>query len=403
MAKSATLIAPAVRTDRYTEIDALRGLALFGILMANLPIFVGLGLAEDPETQRKILGSLTQASHAFIVNFILDGKFYTVFSLLFGLGFALQLDRLEQRGADGIAIFRRRMTVLLFIGLFHLSFIWGGDILTLYALIGFTLPFFHRITSRSLLALSALLIFLVPLIGTNLFPREGSGPLFFFSWELYEAFGGDREMTYFDDLKYHFWPNLFARAASEWSWAMGEYLLSWRISKVLGIMLLGMWAGRKLVRGELIGNGRLLWPVVIIGAVISIPLNIIYAQQAVHSGTHWSSLIGTVPAALAYAAAFLLFAPHFPRAVDALANAGRMALTNYLTTSIVCTIIFTGAAFGLMGSVTMLQGWAFGFLFFGLMLSWSSWWLARHKQGPMEALWRRLTYPSTRTGKVSFS
>ena len=118
-----------------------------------------------PELRQELSGGFTREYFAIFFNGMLDGKFYTIFSFLFGLGFAFQLERLEARGAAGRAIFMRRMAVLLIFGLIHLSFIWSGDILTLYALLGFTLPLFHPLGDRALLVVAAALLFAVPVLG----------------------------------------------------------------------------------------------------------------------------------------------------------------------------------------------------------------------------------------------
>lgn len=153
-----------------------------------------------------------------------------------------------------------------------------------------------------------------------------------------------------------------------------------------------MWAGRMLVRGELIGNRKLLWGVLLAGLAVSLPVNYLYALQPPHTQTHWTSLVGTAPAGLAYAAAFLLAAPNMTKTIAALAPAGRMALTNYIAMSVVCVPIFYGAGLSLMGEVTLAQGYAFGIALFSALLLASHAWLSRHRQGPLEWLWRRATY-----------
>jgi uncharacterized protein len=144
----------------------------------------------------------------------------------------------------------------------------------------------------------------------------------------------------------------------------------------------------------LIGNRRFLWRVLLGGIAIGIPCAIVYAQQMPHQQSHWSSLAGTAPLGLAYAAAFLLAISTFPRVKRALADAGRMALTNYIATSVVMSFIFYGIGLGMMGTLRVPETYAIGIALFALMLAWSRWWLASHSQGPLEWLWRRLTYPA---------
>lgn len=106
----------------------------------------------------------------------------------------------------------------------------------------------------------------------------------------------------------------------------------------------------------------------------------------------WPSLIGTVPLALAYAAAFALAWPRARPILRHLVPVGRMALTNYLTHSIIGLIVFYGIGFGLAGTLRPLSFYGVALLIFGCQLLFSRWWLARHEQGPAEALWRSATY-----------
>lgn len=396
--KTASLVAPASASDRFVEIDALRGFALFGILLANLPVWVGIPFAG--ERTADLMGGITLQQFAAVFNGLLDGKFYTIFSALFGLGFSLQLERLESRGADGQAIFLRRMAVLLGFGLIHICLIWPGDILMLYALLGFSLPLFRRLSDGALLALSAILIFVLPTLLVEFVNKSFPGwtdPMYGLAEQIYLAAGGTvtSDEAYFDDLAKGGFAELLPRAASEWAYGIVARIEDWRFLKVLGTMLLGMWAGRMLMRGQLIGNRKLLWRVLWIGLAIGVPCNIVYAQQMPHMQTHWSSLAGTAPLGVAYAAAFLLAIPHLPRTQRLLADAGRMALTNYIATSVVMGLIFYGFGLGMMGTFRMPETYVLGLVLFAAMLLWSRWWLTGHSQGPLEWLWRKLTYART--------
>lgn len=406
MTKVISLIAPADAADRYTEIDALRGFALFGILLANLPVWVGIPIAG--ERTPELMGAITPQQFAIVFNGLLDGKFYTIFSALFGLGFSLQLERLEARGADGRNIFLKRMAVLLIFGLIHICLIWPGDILMLYALLGFTLPLFRPLSDRALLALSAVLIFVLPsllVIFVNNQNPDWAEPLWDWAMSIYKAAGGTAvsDAEYFNDLATGGLAELMPRAASEWAFGIVGRIEDWRFFKVLGTMLLGMWAGRALLRGTLIGNRLLLWRVLLVGLAIGAPCNIVYAQQMPHQQSHWSSLAGTAPLGVAYAAAFLLFIPHTPRLRRVLADAGRMALTNYIGTSVVMGLIFYGFGLGMMGTLKIPETYVIGLVFFAFMLVWSRAWLARHRQGPLEWLWRRMTYPASPAAKETLA
>ena len=181
------------RAERIELLDALRGFALFGILLANILYWSGWGLMTE-EQQIAFAARRPPRGEYRFHHLLVDGKFYTIFSLLFGAGFALQIARLSARGLEGLRIYRRRVLVLLGIGLVHSWLVWDGDILTLYALLGLVLPFFHKWSERSLLIAAAVLIFIVPILGIWLFAQLGWAPhqhLFALSNSIAESLGAN--------------------------------------------------------------------------------------------------------------------------------------------------------------------------------------------------------------------
>ncbi len=385
-------------TQRIEAIDALRGFALLGILFANIGWWVGLPFAQ-PEHFGVLFGDFSPAAFAAFFNGVLDGKFYTLFSFLFGLGFALQLDRLEKRGADGMRIFRRRTAILLAIGLVHVTFIWAGDILVLYALLGFLLPSFHRMSDRGLLLWGLALVFPVSIAGPMLMETLGvalEAPFFAAGDAIWEALGyRDETHPAFEVLSAGSAFDLVAWNLPGVFFNVGDRLGNWRVTKVLGTMVLGLWSGRRLVEGSLIENSRLLWGTVLVGVLIGVPASISYAQLPPHSQNSLASQIGTLPLGLAYGAAFLLAFPVLGPFARIFTPVGRMALTNYLSHSLVCNTLFlSGIGLGLMGRISVLQGFAMAAAIFVFQIGFSTLWLSRYSQGPMEALWRRLTYGS---------
>jgi uncharacterized protein len=327
---------------------------------------------------------------------LIDGKFYTIFSLLFGAGFALQIARLAGRGADGLRIYRRRVLVLLGIGLVHSWLIWEGDILTLYALLGLLLPAFQRWSERTLLIAAALLVFVIPPLGIWLFSALGWAPhqhLYALSAAIGEGLGAhtapEKALEWVRRGDFQSWLS-WVLSGPPFSW--GIRLESWRIPKLLGIMLLGMVAGRRLAAGTLLGDRALMRPLLLLGLAVGLPASLAYALLSAQGQTHWPSLVGTVPLALAYAAAFVLAWPRARPVLAVFVPVGRMALTNYLLHSILGVVIFYGIGFGLVGHLRPLGFYAVALAIFAAQLLVSRWWLARHDQGPAEALWRRATY-----------
>lgn len=388
-----TVAAPA--TDRLELLDALRGFALLGILLANVLAWSGWVMVDDA-ARAAWAGEAAAQWQYRLHHLLVDGKFYTLFSMLFGLGFALQLDRLSRRGHDGLRIYRRRVLVLLAIGLVHSFLVWDGDILVLYALLGLVLPLFNRWGTRSLLLAGVALVFVVPVAGQALFAAMGWAPqnaLYGFSFAIAEALGADTSLdkviAWMQREDFAGW--LSWQLSGPWySW--GLRLESWRIPKVLGIMLVGMAAGRGLAAGTLLADRRLLWGVLAAGLGIGVPASLVYAATPGLGQQHWPSMVGTVPMALAYAAAFALAWPWAQRWLGVFAATGRMALTNYLMQSVVGGLVFMGIGLGLAGRLPLPAIYAYAIVLYALQVLFSRWWLARHAQGPMEALWRRWTY-----------
>ena len=391
--------------DRIELVDALRGFALFGILLANILYWSGWVLVTPTERLAMADANVRVWQYRFH-HLLIDGKFYTLFSLLFGVGFAIQLDRLTRRGADGLRIYRRRVLILLAMGLVHSWLIWDGDILTLYALLGLVLPLFIGWSDRALLIGAATLIFVVPIAGITLFDALGWQPeLWFFglSDRITQALG----VAPGPDLALRLLRNNDLTSLMTWTlsgtpYSWGLRLESWRIPKILGIMLVGMWVGRRLAAGTLAGDRRLLWRIMGLALLIGLPANLAYALTPGLGQASAASVIGTVPLAFAYAAGFALLWPKARPWLGLFAAPGRMALTNYLLHSLIGALIFYGIGLGLIGKLSPPGFYAIAVTIFAAQTGLSRWWLAHHAQGPIEGLWRRSTLwrqPLTKTAR----
>lgn len=386
--------APAPPLDRLSVLDALRGFALLGILLANALGWAGW-LMVDEAGKVAWAGETTALWQYRLHHLLVDGKFYTLFSLLFGLGFALILERMARKGHDGLRIYRRRILVLLGIGLVHCFLVWDGDILVLYALIGLLLPLFHRWRTRSLVLAGLALVFVVPPLGIALFEALGWAPhaaFYGLTFAIGEAMGADiaedQVIAWLRREDLMGWLS-WQLSAPWYSW--GLRLESWRIPKVLGIMLIGMAAGRGVAAGTLLEDRRLLKAVLAAGLAIGVPASVAYAWTPGQGQGDWSSLVGTVPLALAYAAAFALAWPSAQRWLGVFAAPGRMALTNYLLQSLVGILLFHGYGLGLWGMGRAAQ-LLLVLLVFAAQVAASHWWLRRFRYGPVEWLWRSATY-----------
>src|SRR5437868_9785323 len=153
-------IHPVCTSERIDVIDVLRGLAVCGILIGNMQWFTGYGMVPTAVAQQAAF--IDHVTH-FLVHFFIEGKFYSIFSFLFGFGFALQIARAEGRGDTEAKVFKRRLLWLLVIGAIHAIFLWPGDILSVYAVIGFLLILFRKKSDRSLLKWTAALM-VIPIV-----------------------------------------------------------------------------------------------------------------------------------------------------------------------------------------------------------------------------------------------
>ena len=380
---------PTSVRQRYVVLDALRGFALLGIALANYPEF-GLWTFLSSEAQ----GAMPTAAIDRVVRFfqylLVDGKFYTIFSVLFGIGFALFLSR------RSIALFYRRMVVLLVIGLIHLLFIWNGDILLLYAVGGMMLPLFIRFKDRTLLIIAAALILLPVALdawetwrGVDL-----AAPLYAAWWRQAES-SGITESNFASWLRdadsYPKMWEFLKQGAIERMW---EFVDGHRLPKVLGLFIIGFCIGRSRlyarldeVRPQLIRTFR--WTL-----AIGLPASVLYAWSAV-SGKPLGEVthallyaVSVVPLGFAYMCGICLWLKPFL----AFRWAGRMALTSYITQSLVGIWLFYGVGLGLGLQLGLVQIEVAALCVFVLEVLMCGLWLSYFRFGPLEWVWRMLTY-----------
>ena len=390
--------APTSANERFDVLDALRGFALFGIFLANIRFFSGWEFLGDEQRQ-----ALSPALHAwidFLSLAVVDGKFYTLFSFLFGLGFALQLQRLNERGAAATRIYLRRTTILLIIGLIHMFVIWLGDILLPYALLGFVLLMVRNWSDRSLL-IAAGLALLASVAGYLLFwwlNVDKSLGLYGVAYSIMTP-GAQNPMV---DLQLTDWGERLQTSIGGGVLRLGYLFDTWRWPKLFAIMLLGMWAGRRLMRGELLDNTRLLVGVLVVGGLCGIVVGPMlarlgglgfdrpYSLDGFHAVVAYTFAV--IPLGLAYAAGFLLLWRIAAGVLKVFAAPGRMALSNYLAQSLIAVPVFYGIGFGQAGRWPIEHLLLFVLGVYAAQAVVSHLWLRAFHYGPMEWLWRTLTY-----------
>lgn len=373
---------------RYAILDALRGFAILGIILANFPEF-SLWTFSSPETWT-LTDKLTRAVQTFLV----DGKFYTLFSLLFGMGFSIQLANAEGK----LKTFYRRMAVLLIIGLLHLFLLWSGDILMLYALCGMFLPLFRKLSTRSIL-IAAGVFFLLPILFDALFGSRLADPLEAEQWRICGLYGiteANFGSWLSDARSYREVLQFLHQGAVERMW---EFVSGHRYFKVTGLFLIGFAVGRERVYADLQQYRGLLKKVLLWGLAIGIPLGLLYTWSAM-AGHPWGDVahdcayLSVYPMGFAYAAGFCLLFDRRPEAKGwlLLSRPGRMACTNYLGQSVMGILLFYGIGLGLGNRVDLLGTECIALGVFGFQIAFSMLWMKYFRYGPVEWVWRMLTY-----------
>lgn len=393
--------APVEGKKRHLILDALRGFALLGICLANFPEFSLFTFLKPESVQSMPSADIDLATKYFLYIFI-DGKFYTIFSLLFGIGFSIILENNARRGANGLLIFYRRMIWLLFIGFAHLMLIWSGDILMLYALVGMLLPLFRNAKDKTILIWSGVFLVLPVIID---FICEWTG--IYLSAKLVEwqglycdlygiphddfAYWLRNAASYQDVLKF------LVMGAFE---RMSEFVDGNRYLKVAGLFLIGFWIGRHKFYIQLEELRSILKKFVICGILIGLPLSCFYAWNAIEGkpwglGAHSSLyLAGVYITSFGYIAAFsLLYLKYKNRTIwKILSYPGKMALTNYIGQSVFGMFIFYGIGFGLGGTTGLFATEWTALAVFIAEICISLCWLKVFRFGPLEWFWRCLTY-----------
>jgi uncharacterized protein len=399
---------PVSLGERIQFIDILRGVALFGILTANMRGFFAPLDAYD-------LPKVLYPGHADviaqgIVDTLFQGKFISIFSFLFGLGFAVQMSRATARGASFLGFYPRRLAALALFGLIHGILIWAGDILLTYALAGAILLLFRNRAQKTLLWWAGGL-FSLPIVTVSVIYAVYLTP-----WRQKWMVRKPPDMA-----KLHAVIDTYAhgtlRQIMTQNWIEWKHELPFELFAIyaVALFLLGMWVWRRGIVQDLeryrpvmkrvcawclpVGLGISLYVVVVkaVTPLTTVSFAGFLAQLLWLPGAH------ILAAGYMSGLALLFLNVRFRPVLHPFAAVGRMALTNYLLQSVFCTWLFYHYGTGWFGGV----GPALGFLptvaLYAAQLVLSNVWLARYRFGPMEWIWRALTYgyfPAMRAPKV---
>jgi uncharacterized protein len=393
---------PVTEKERIVSIDVLRGFALLGILPMNIQYFSMVSAAYFNPTA---YGDLHGANFLvwLLSHLLADEKFMTIFSMLFGAGILLMTSRIEKQGKPSAALHYRRMGWLVVFGMAHSYLLWSGDILFSYGLCGMVVYLFRKMRPRTLLALGLLTV------------AVGSASLI--AYGIATSHWPPDQIQAATEQVWKPTPPMIANelAAYRGSWLQQMnyrvpdsiqmetvYFLAFTFWRASGLMLIGM-ALFKLGVFAARRSASVYWSFIAVGSLIGVP-TILYGtyRDFAHGWdfhysffygaqfNYWASLLvslGWIGAVmLACRSASLL------HATRRLAAVGRMAFTNYIMHTVICTTVFYGHGFGLYGKIDRVGQFAIVFVIWILQLIISPIWLRYFLFGPLEWLWRSLTY-----------
>lgn len=394
--------APITTKDRVGELDILRGFALLGVMMINVWELGGESITITADQLAALPNAALNSTIEFWMRLLVSDKANTLFACLFGMGFWIQMERLEARGAPFRSIYFRRAMILLIFGWLHLLLLFSWDVLHIYGIAAFILLFSRKLSERTMLIVGAvLLLFGKPLI-TGFFAWSGiSGPLDAATLADSEVLARQAAAQSGD-----FSGFMALMAQNNWlGWILNGGLIAW-IAYATGRFFVGAWIARKgwvqNASENLAFFRRLLWPLLLGG----------WALEAVHlltedaaPGTMFAMIgaaggvfhaLATPMMAAGYAwALILLFNGRSAKWLVAPFGAvGRMALTNYVLQSVAIILILTGVGPGLAlaGKASIATFLPLVFAFYGAQIVFSHLWLKYLAYGPLEWCWRALTY-----------
>jgi len=399
-------VGPVKPSERHVILDVLRGIALLGICLANYPEFSLYTFQANDVVEVMPTANIDLIWRYFHYIFI-DGKFYSLFSLLFGVGFSIILSNIAQKKQHGLAFFYRRMLVLIIIGLLHLFLLWAGDILLLYALVGLMLPLFKNTPNRKLLIISAVLIFFPIVMDAFKVLTDHRFSLMIPVEKVHQYFNAKYGLTsdnfgtwlldgknYSDVLKFNLCGS-FIRCQ--------EFIEDNRVFKVLGLFILGWYIGRNRLYARINEHAAILKQIRNYGFLVGLPGSCLFAWNAVNQhplGLIASSTIyalTVLPMCFAYISMICLWYMQSKteqwhiKFHKIIAAPGRMALTNYIGQSVIGIIIFYGIGFGFaLTGLVYVELIAAGIFMFQVLFS--NVWLHYFQFGLLEWIWRMLTY-----------
>ena len=392
---------PITPSERFLSIDMLRGVAVLGILIMNIQSY---SMIEAAYMNPAAYGDLTGINKlVWILSHIFaDQKFMTIFSLLFGAGILLMTSKVESTGKKSAGLHYRRTFWLFVIGLIHAYVLWHGDVLVPYTLCALFVYLFRKISPTKLIVIGIIFIsissilFLFSGLAMPYWPQEA------YQQNLQGWIPGadlvNKEIAAFRGS----WSEQMSFRVPAAIKFQTMVFLFWSVWRAGGLMLIGMalykWGVLTAQKSNKFYTVSMIIGLLFGGTLISIGLvknfevNFLY-DFSMFLGTQFNYW-GSLGISLAYISIVMLIynSTVFKRLKKSFVAVGRMAFTNYLLQTLICTLLFYGHGFGLFGSVERKIQILIVFTIWIVLLIVSTFWLKHFRFGPMEWLWRSLTY-----------
>jgi len=394
-------IAPIEPKQRIEILDVLRGFALLGIIFTNILYFSGYSFIPFDDLRQFPTFQLNERIYHFL-DIIITGKFYTLFSILFAVGFFLQFSRNRESTIDFVKTYPRRLFILLLIGLIH-SLIWFGDILFMYAIIGFILILFRNIKIKYILGWSLFFMLLTVIIDFAILPFFNAPTTIVAENHAAVAHTTYPDMTakaVFETFQYGTITEIFFLNIHNLIWKWISFIPSGRFLTTLGIFLLGYYLGAIGFFQEKTKSTILLISSFIIGLLATISAQTWggnpYQFPPTLSNIFYKFLLlaGQIFMCFFYIIFILKIVQTSIgiRVLKYLKPVGRMALTNYISQTILLIIIFYNFGFNLFGRISLIAICGIAIFVLVLQIIVSNIWLKYFQFGPLEWIWRCLTY-----------
>ncbi|MBO1002813.1 DUF418 domain-containing protein [Pseudogracilibacillus auburnensis] len=388
--------------DRLQHIDIARGIAILGILLVNMAHF------SYPDLYLYMIGPDNFFSEGWgtadhitvkLLDIFVQMKFITMFSFLFGFGMIVMMDRAEEKEQKFVPIYMRRLFVLLLFGIIHAFFIWDGDILTDYALLGFILLLFRKRKPKTLLIWAIVLyaLFALPLTISSVLPIQESEEMTEWQVELEvdseknakQAIQTYGEGSFLEIAKQRIHDRIYYMSMNGMA-SFNPIVYFFANIPYFSMFLLGAYFAKRKVLHQPSEHRSLLKKVWFISLLIGLPTNILSGITENEAFI----LIGAPFLMLFYLLTVVLFLDFSwgKKILMPFAAVGRTAFTNYLMQSVIATTLFYHYGFGLYGKVYPFGGLFFSLGIFLFQLIISNWWVKHFRFGPFEWLWRTATY-----------